>query len=95
MQFPGEALYDRTTDPRYPAFLITGLIILLAGFFVLLAGRDALIAIWVNKLFDGDTQATGLLRVPRVCAGSFSFACPTVITVTIPSCSSNSLASPG
>ena len=42
--------------PKYPAFLVTGLLIIVSGLFLLMAGRDALIAVWVNKFFDGDTQ---------------------------------------
>lgn len=42
--------------PKYPAFLFTGLLIIVSGLFLLVAGRDALITIWVDKFFDGDTQ---------------------------------------
>ena len=41
--------------PRYPAFLVAGLVIVALGLFFLTAGRDAMIAVWVNKLFDGET----------------------------------------
>ena len=42
--------------PNYPTFLTIGLLIVVSGLFVLLAGRDILISIWVNKLFDGTTD---------------------------------------
>jgi hypothetical protein len=42
--------------PKYPAFLVTGLLIVVSGLFLLMAARDVLIAIWVDKFFDGDTQ---------------------------------------
>jgi len=42
--------------PRYPAFLIIGIVIVASGLFLMTAGRDALIVVWANKLFDGDTD---------------------------------------
>ena len=42
--------------PKYPAFLIMGLVIVASGLFLLMAGRDVLIAVWVNKFFDGETD---------------------------------------
>ena len=42
--------------PKYPSFLITGLLIVASGFFILVVARDVLIAFWVDKFFDGDTQ---------------------------------------
>ena len=50
--------------PKYPAFLVTGLLIIVSGLFLLMVGRDALIAIWVNKFFDGDTQG-GLFQAAQ------------------------------
>ena len=44
--------------PKYPAFLIVGFLIMGASLFLLTAGRDALIVVWANKLFDGDTDST-------------------------------------
>ena len=46
-------LIDRLI-PKYPTFLTNGLVIVLSGLFILLAGRDILISVWVDKLFDGD-----------------------------------------
>ena len=45
--------------PRYSTFMVVGLIIVAAGVFVLMAGRDALIAVWIDKLFDGQAVLTG------------------------------------
>ena len=39
--------------------MVVGLIIVAAGVFVLMAGRDALIAVWIDKLFDGQAVLTG------------------------------------
>ena len=44
--------------PKYPAFLIIGLIIVASGLFLMTAARDALIVVWANKLFDGNTDQT-------------------------------------
>ena len=44
--------------PRYPTFLIVGFLIVGASLLLLTAGRDALIVVWVNKIFDGDTDST-------------------------------------
>ncbi len=38
--------------PKYLAFLA----VVIPGLFLLLAIRDALIAVWVDKFFDGETQ---------------------------------------
>ena len=40
--------------PRYPAFLVIGLIIVATGVLLLMSSRDALIAVWANKFFDGE-----------------------------------------
>ena len=40
--------------PKYPIFLILGLVLVASGLFFLTAGRDALIAVWVDKLFNGE-----------------------------------------
>ena len=50
--------------PNYPAFLTIGLLIVVSGLFVLLAGRDILISIWVDKLFDGNTD-DGLFKAAQ------------------------------
>ena len=50
--------------PNYPAFLTIGLLIVVSGLFVLLAGRDILISIWVDKLFDGNTE-DGLFKAAQ------------------------------
>ena len=44
--------------PRYPVFLVLGFVIMWVSLFFLTAGRDALIVVWANKLFDGDTDTT-------------------------------------
>ena len=44
--------------PRYPTFLIVGFLIMGASLLLLTVGRDALIVVWANKLFDGDTDST-------------------------------------
>ena len=44
--------------PRYPTFLILGFLVMVSALFVLTPARDAMIAIWANKLFDGDTDQT-------------------------------------
>ena len=50
--------------PNYPTFLTIGLLIVVSGLLVLLAGRDILISIWVNKLFDG-TSDEGLFKAAQ------------------------------
>ncbi|MEE9285531.1 MAG: hypothetical protein V3V35_07375 [Dehalococcoidia bacterium] len=40
--------------PRYPLFLILGFLFMVFSLFFLTAGRDAMILVWANKLFDGD-----------------------------------------
>ncbi len=50
--------------PRYPTFLILGLIIVVSGFFLLMGGRDVLISVWNDKLFDGDT-GDGLFKAAQ------------------------------
>ena len=42
--------------PKYPIFLVVGLVLVASGLFLFTAGRDALIAVWVDKLFDSDTN---------------------------------------
>ena len=44
--------------PKYALFLIVGFIITGASLLLFTAGRDALIVVWANKLFDGDTGTT-------------------------------------
>ena len=50
--------------PKYPTFLVIGLAIVVSGLFILVAGRDVLISIWVDKLFDGETEA-GLFKAAQ------------------------------
>ena len=50
--------------PNYPTFMTIGLLIVVSGLFVLLAGRDILISIWVDKLFDGSTD-DGLFKAAQ------------------------------
>ena len=50
--------------PKYPAFLTLGLVIVISGLFILLAGRDVLISVWVDKLFDGET-GDGLFKAAQ------------------------------
>ena len=50
--------------PKYPAFLTLGLVIVVSGLFILLAGRDVLISVWVDKLFDGET-GDGLFKAAQ------------------------------
>ena len=50
--------------PKYPEFLFVGLVIVGSGLFLLTAGRDALIAVWVNKFFDGETDQ-GLFKASQ------------------------------
>ncbi len=56
-------LIDRMI-PNYPTYMTIGLLIVLSGLFVLLAGRDILISIWVDKLFDGNTS-DGLFKTAQ------------------------------
>ena len=42
--------------PEYPTFLVLGLVIVASGLLLMTAARDSLIAVWTNKLFDGETQ---------------------------------------
>ena len=44
--------------PKYALFLIVGFIITGTSLLLFTAGRDALIVVWANKLFDGDTGTT-------------------------------------
>ena len=44
--------------PRYSLFLVLGFLIMVVALFFLTAGRDAMILVWANKLFDGDTAQT-------------------------------------
>ena len=44
--------------PKYPLFLVLGFAILAFSLFFLTAGRDAMIVVWANKLFDGETDQT-------------------------------------
>ena len=50
--------------PKYPTFLIIGLVIVVSGLFVLMAGRDVLISVWVDKFFDGETDQ-GFFKVAQ------------------------------
>ena len=50
--------------PKYPSFLIIGLVLVASGLFFMTAGRDVLIAVWVNKFFDGETT-DGLFKVSQ------------------------------
>jgi hypothetical protein len=49
---------------NYPTYMTLGLLIVLSGLFVLLAGRDILISIWVERLFDG-TTSDGLFKAAQ------------------------------
>lgn len=51
--------------PKYPTFLIVGLVIVASGLFLLTAGRDAVIAVWVTKFFDGETDQ-GLFKASQI-----------------------------
>ena len=42
--------------PKYPTFLVLGLVIVASGLLLMTAVRDSLIAVCTNKLFDGETQ---------------------------------------
>ena len=42
--------------PKYLTFLVLGLVIVASGLLLMTAVRDSLIAVWTNKLFDGETQ---------------------------------------
>ena len=44
--------------PKYPIFLVVGFLIMGVSLLLLTAGRDALIVVWANKLFDGDLDPT-------------------------------------
>ncbi|MCH7554062.1 MAG: hypothetical protein IIC82_08710 [Chloroflexi bacterium] len=44
--------------PRYPTFLILGFLVMVSALFALTPARDAMITIWANKLFNGDTDQT-------------------------------------
>lgn len=50
--------------PKYPAFMLTGIVIVAVGLFMFMVSRDALIAVWVDKLFDGES-AEGLFNTAR------------------------------
>jgi len=50
--------------PKYPSFMTIGIVIVAVGLFILLAGRDALIAVWVDKFFDGET-GDGLFKAAQ------------------------------
>ena len=50
--------------PKYPTFMIIGIVIVAVGLFVLLASRDALIAVWIDKFFDGET-GDGLFKAAQ------------------------------
>ena len=51
--------------PKYPAFLVIGLIIVATGVLLLMSSRDALIAVWANKFFDGETDQ-GLFEASQI-----------------------------
>ena len=44
--------------PKYPSFLVIGLVIVASGLFILTAARDSLIAVWTSRLFDGEALLT-------------------------------------
>jgi len=50
--------------PKYPAFMVIGIAIVAVGLFVLLVSRDVVIALWVDKFFDGES-AEGLFNTAR------------------------------
>ena len=41
--------------PKYPAFMVIGIAIVAVGLFILLVSRDVVIALWVDKFFDGES----------------------------------------
>jgi len=59
----GDVLINRLI-PKYPTFMIIGIFIVAVGLFMLLASRDALIAVWINKFFDGET-GDGLFKAAQ------------------------------
>ena len=42
--------------PKYPTFLVLGLVIVASGLFMMTAARDILIGVWADRLFSGDTD---------------------------------------
>ena len=46
-------MIEGSHDPKCPAFLIIGPVIVASGLFLLMDSRDALIPIWADKFFDG------------------------------------------
>jgi len=50
--------------PKYPTFLIIGIVLVAVGLFMLLTSRDALIAVWIDKFFDGETR-DGLFKAAQ------------------------------
>ena len=50
--------------PKYPSFMIIGIVIVAVGLVMLLASRDALIAVWIDKFFDGET-GDGLFKAAQ------------------------------
>ena len=50
--------------PKYPSFLVIGLALVASGLFLLTAARDALVVVWVDKFFDGET-AEGLFEAAQ------------------------------
>ena len=59
----GAELIERLI-PKYPTFLVIGLVIVVSGMFLLLGARDVLISVWVDKLFDGESE-TGLFKAAQ------------------------------
>ena len=41
--------------PKYPAFMVIGMVIVAVGLFVMLVSRDVVIALWVDKFFGGES----------------------------------------
>ncbi len=44
--------------PKYPTFLVVGFLVLVSALFLLTPARDAMIAVWANNFFDGQTDGT-------------------------------------
>ena len=44
--------------PKYPSFLVIGLVMVASGLFLMTAARDSLIVVWTTKFFDGETDQT-------------------------------------
>ncbi len=59
----GSQLIERFI-PKYPTFLVIGLVLAVTGLLMRMAGRDVLISVWVDKLFDGES-GDGLFKAAQ------------------------------